>query len=185
MQSLGSVCLLAACANFDTIIVAMGYGAGRRRISPLASFLISAITTLGTALAMWAGDVLGDQLPASFADLLGGGLLLLMGLWTLADQLRTRAAAPAQPGPLGMGRAVGLSITLSVNNLGLGVAAGIAGFPLLTTAATTYIVTWAFLYGGYLLGEKLSAGRLGPLAGYASGALLILMGLWEAIAPFA
>ena len=128
--------------------------------------------------------MLGDQLPTNFADLLGGGLLLMMGLWTLADQLRTRSVAPVRPGPLGLGRAVGLSVTLSVNNLGLGVAAGIAGFPVLLTAAATYILTWTFLYGGYLLGERLSAGRLGRAAGYVSGALLMLLGLWEAIAPF-
>lgn len=69
-----------------------------------------------------------------------------------------------------------LSLTLSVNNIGIGLSASIAGLPLLPAAAMTFGCSALFLLSGNRLGQSRFLRLIGNAADPISGLLLIGLG---------
>ena len=76
---------------------------------------------------------------------------------------------------------VSLAAALAVNNAGIGVAAGVSGIAPGWAALANFLVTLAALPLGRALGDKLAGRLLGKYALPLSGALLVLLGIWEAV----
>ena len=81
---------------------------------------------------------------------------------------------------LGAG-AARVAAALAVNNAGIGVAAGVSGIAPGWAALANFLVTLAALPLGRALGDKLAGRLLGKYALPLSGALLVLLGIWEAV----
>ena len=74
---------------------------------------------------------------------------------------------------------VGIGLTL--NNVGTGIAASIAGVNLFSTLLFTFIFSISFIYIGILLGNKILGRVLGKFSPLISGIILILLGIIEII----
>ncbi len=174
--------LFAAACNLDTVILSMGYAVKGVRVSLSHSLIIAALTTLITWASLLLGAGAARVLSGPLPNLLGGLVLVGIGIWLLVDCLRSlgKAGEDGPPPPAHGWAWVALALALAVNNAGIGVAAGVSGLSPALCAGCNFVVTLLFLP----LGQGLGSGRLGRLLGrYAlplSGALLIILGLWEA-----
>ena len=85
MGEIISLLLFLLAANLDTVMLAMSWGLRQRRFSRKAVFVIAAVTTAATWLALALGGWAGSLLAGMLAKRLGGALLLAMGVWMLVD----------------------------------------------------------------------------------------------------
>lgn len=173
--------LFAAACNLDTVLLSMGFAARGVALRRAQGLGIAALTTLITwfSLALGSGcaAVLGGRLTA----VLGGLALVGIGAWFVLDWLRRRGTPPAEAepaaGPWGW---VALAAALAVNNAGVGVAAGVSGLSPIWAAGANFLATLAALPLGRALGDRLAGRLLGKYALPLTGALLVVLGLWEA-----
>ena len=127
-----------------------------------------------------AARVLSGPLP----NLLGGLVLAGIGAWFVLDWLRRLGPAGEAEGEnraATLWGCVSLAAALAVNNAGIGVAAGVSGIAPGWAALANFLVTLAALPLGRALGDKLAGRLLGKYALPLSGALLVLLGIWEAV----
>ena len=182
--ALGAAALFAAACNLDTVILSMGYAAKGVRVSFAHSLVLAVLTTLITWLSLVLGSGAARVLQGGLPGLLGGLALVGIGLWFGLDWLRRTGAAPEEGGP---GRAaslwdwVALAAALAVNNAGIGVAAGVSGLAPGWAALANFLATLAALPLGRVLGDRLAGRLLGKYALPLSGALLVLLGVWEVL----
>ena len=174
--------LFSMACNLDTILLSAGYAARGLAVSKSGSLIIATVTTAITWLSLALGELAGDLLDRGFTTMVGGLVLAGIGIWLLVDCLRGlgKAGEDGPPPPAHGWAWVVLAFALAVNNAGIGVAAGVSGLSPALCAGCNFVVTLFFLP----LGQGLGSGVLGRLLGkYAlplSGALLIILGLWEA-----
>ena len=115
---------------------------------------------------------------------LGGLVLAGIGAWFVLDWLRRLGPAGEAEGEnraATLWGCVSLAAALAVNNAGIGVAAGVSGIAPGWAALANFLVTLAALPLGRALGDKLAGRLLGKYALPLSGALLVLLGIWEAV----
>ncbi len=165
-MALLSALLLGISTNLDNLFLGFTLGLGGERVSARANWIIGAFSAAATSLCCCLSGLFSGWGQA--AKLLGGGLIVLLGLWTLLPPRRA-AAAPAQ-GTAALGAA------LAVNCVPAAFAAGLAGLSTPLAAASVGLLSVLAIRTGNLLGlravGRLRAGRLRHL----SGALMILLG---------
>lgn len=174
LSALGAGFLFALACNLDTVLAAVGQGAGGRLLELREALAVSLATTLVTFLSLILGAAGAALLPPALAGRLGGLALAGLGLWYLLDALRGKGEAV----PDGEGAGwLALSAALAVNNAGVGVAAGVTGLSPLLAAGCNFSVTLLFLLLGRTLGRRLA--RWSGLALPISGVMLVGLGLWQ------
>lgn len=190
--------LFGVSASLDSLLVGVSYGIRGVHIRLWQNLFISLVTLLGTCLSISAGHLLIPLLPEVVCRYAGSLILTLLGIYYiikwLACSLQHRcenklphyseissASAPKKWEALSLAEVLTLSMTLSLNNLGIGLSASLAGLMLLPTAAATLICSVVLLF----LGNQLGRCRLLQLAGTAadpvSGILLIGLGLVQLV----
>ena len=75
---------------------------------------------------------------------------------------------------------LGLGVSLTLNNIGIGLSASIAGLALIPAAIATLACSLLFLYAGNRLGRSRLLQFMGAAADPVSGTLLILLALLQA-----
>ncbi len=197
MQFLSSL-LFGVSASLDSLLVGVSYGIRRVHIRLWQNLFISFVTLLGTCLSISAGHLLIPLLPEAVCRYAGSLILALLGIYYilkwLISSLQNRhkdklphyseissASANRKWEALSFAEVFTLSLTLSLNNLGIGLSASLAGLSLLSTAVATLICSVLLLF----LGNQLGRCRLLQLAGTAaepvSGILLIGLGFVQLI----
>lgn len=177
MGELLSLLLFLLAANLDTVLLAMSWGLRQRRFSRRAALVIASVTTAATWLALALGRWAAGWLTEGFAQRVGGGVLLAMGVWVLADGLREQEAETPMPASLGECGMVALA--LGANNMGMGVGAGLAGLTPGLAALCNLLITVAALGLGSWLGRRAAGSWFSRWAPLASGVLLIVLGAVE------
>lgn len=212
MQLLPSL-LFGISASLDALLVGIGYGLRKVRISTLQNLSISLVSLLGTCLSVCLGDRLMLFLPASLADRTGSGILMLLGIYymikwgfpkiinrkirsweTKPFTVRKQSSETEQPthtseitstenvpARLKPAETFSLSMTLSLNNIGIGLSASMAGLPLLPAAVTTFLCSALFLLCGNRLGQSRFLRLIGNAADPISGLLLIGLGMMQLV----
>lgn len=74
---------------------------------------------------------------------------------------------------------IALALGLTINNLVIGVGAGICGFQVATTSFLSFILSLFAITGGYFLGDRFKVKMSGIWTGILSGCLLIGLGVYE------
>lgn len=196
MQNFLSVLLLSVSSNLDTVTVAISYGMNKIKIPWISSLLIAIISTLGTFLSMEFGSLLVDFIPANLADLIGGLMLIIIGVWFLIDFLRKNKtvklsydqdliidenfmADKDNSGDISIKETIPLALALTINNLGVGIAASITGISILYSTICTFIVTLISIWCGSWIGQGVASKLLGKYAPIISSILLIILGIYE------
>lgn len=193
MQFIPSL-LFGISSSLDALLVGISLGLRRVRIRLWQNLIISLITLLGTCLSVGLGGRLAALLPGSIALGAGSAVLILLGAYYIAkwaySALRRRKAGNAPdeitqasraetPPSLRLAGVFLLSFTLSVNNMGMGLAASIAGLPLLPAAAATVLCSILFLLVGNRLGKSRIFDFMESCSDPLSGILLIGLGILQ------
>lgn len=173
LSALGAAVLFALACNLDTVLAAVGQGAGRG-LDGRSALTVAAVTTVVTFLSLSLGSLGAALLSAGVAERLGGLALTGLGLWYILDSLRGKGEESGRS----PGRSwVALSAALAVNNAGVGVAAGVTGLSPLLASGCNFFITLLCLWLGRRLGKALSAWSRWALP--ASGWMLVALGLWQ------
>lgn len=173
LSALAAGLVFALACNLDTVLAAVGQGAGAGALGLREVLTAATVTTAVTFLSLALGSFGAALLPAGLAERLGGLALTGLGLWYLLDALRGKGEEQ-----MGANRGwLALSAALAVNNAGVGVAAGVTGLSPALASGCNFAVTILALLLGRQLGRKLS--RWSTLALPASGGLLVALGLWQ------
>lgn len=181
-----SALLFGISASLDALLVGISYGLRRIHVRIWQNLFISLISLLGTCLSAGIGKKLLPLLPAVSGGLIGSLILMILGIYYLAkgilaylqkrstpDGEASEAAPPAPPTALSFPETLLLGLTLSANNIGISLSAGLAGLPLLPCAVSTFVCAFLFLLLGNLLGRCRFLRLLGDAADPLSGLLLL------------
>lgn len=199
MQLLPSL-LFGISASLDALIVGISYGLRKIRVRAWQNLFISLVSLLGTCLSAYAGSHLLPLLPAPLTDYVGSIVLILLGVYYITKwgfsclssrtpqnrELSESKPAAAQKPPvsppvisLSVRETLVLSMVLSVNNIGIGLSASMAGLPMASAAAMTFVCSAVLLVSGNRLGQSPFLRRVGAATDPISGFLLIGLGVMQ------
>jgi putative Mn2+ efflux pump MntP len=162
-SAMASAVALGIGANTDNLLVGLAYGLRGLRIGLSRNLLIAGITTAATLAPLTVGRSVRGLIPMVDADILGGLLLASLGL--LNFYLEKRSSQRVAPGVkrhrvVDLRETLALASALSLNNIGLGFAGGVAGLGVasvgLSAAGFSVTLLW--------LGEWMSRTTVLPLA---------------------
>lgn len=171
MDQLFPILLFTLSCNVDTLLLTARCALSGRTLTAAEALAVAGVTSAVTGASLLLGGIAGAGLRG-VAGYLGGGLLIAMGVWSVADGLRR----PQEEKPPKTSGTVALGAALAVNNAAAGVAAGIGGLSAALGAAANFAVTLLIIALGARLAGRLAGSRLGRYALPASGVLLILLG---------
>lgn len=199
MQLVSSL-LFAVSASLDSLIVGITYGIKKVHITFLQNILVSLITLAGTVVSIGLGLKLAPLLPPRAASLAGSAILILLGgyyilkylISVIRNYLEFRRTLPGEirktsndgkkeKAVLTLRETALLGAALSVNNMGIGIGASIAGLSLVTTAIVTFLFSVFLLFLGNRLGKIRLLCIADQFADPLSGLLLIALGICEFI----
>lgn len=190
--------LFGVSASLDALLVGVSFGLRGVHIRLLQNLFISLITLLGTCLSVSLGSFLTPLLPSVISNCAGSLILMFLGVYyitkwvleTVQDRAPDHRSKPEESALtsaehisscLTMPQVLFLSLTLSVNNLGIGLSASMAGLTLIPAATATGICSVLFLYLGNRLGRSPLLQLIGDLADPLSGILLIGLSLIQVL----
>ncbi|MCY7286465.1 MAG: sporulation membrane protein YtaF [Cyanobacteria bacterium CAN_BIN43] len=78
---------------------------------------------------------------------------------------------------------IAIAFSLTINNLGSGVGAGISGLNVIFTTALTFFFSFLAIMSGYFLGDRRILKLTGAWAGVLSGCSMMLLGIYEYFIP--
>lgn len=198
MQSLFYSLLIALTNNIDNIGVRIAYSVKGVKIGVPQNILIAFITFAISSGATYAGSAIGAA-AGGLCRLLSMLLLCAIGVWFIAEPYikKARGKAPEKPAEntvlnalkdpeksdidgsksIDFGEAALLGISLSINNVGGGMSAGMIGLNPLVMGALSAVVSFLALLLGNLAAGAFVRLRLGNKAAIAAGAIMILIGV--------
>lgn len=192
--------LLAIALSIDGFGVGLSYGIRKIKVSFVPIILIVFCSVLALTFSLFAGQLVAGFIPGHLAGALGGTILVLIGLWQLAEGLKKYKDNPVlltiklkalglvlqvirepenadidKSGDINYREALLLGIALNIDVMGVGFGAAMAGYSFLLIPFVTTALFVA-LYAGLLIGKKCTAGFLGKKVYILPGILLILLG---------
>lgn len=178
-----SALLFGISASLDALILGISYGLRGIHIKFKNNFIISLITLLGTCLSVGFGERLVLLIPKSINIWIGSITLIGYGLFYIIKftiNLTKKYTSKTEKEKNDTTDSIIITgILLSLNNIGIGLGASIAGLRLLPAAVSTFSFSLLFLLVGNNLGRSRLSSLLGSAADPVSGLLLIGLGVWE------
>ena len=223
MHILSSI-LLAFSSSIDSLIIGIAYGVKQIRIKFIINLVISIIVTLTTFLAMCLGRLICDYIPADICNYIGSTLLIIVGLYMIWDYYKkehkhteensvefinsldydqiiefNKTADIDGSGNIEISEAIILALSLSINNLALGIGASISGISIILTFSfninfekfylcfpkiiSIIFLTFVFSVITMIIGLKLGSRYLSKIFGeyspLISAVIIIAMGIFE------
>jgi putative sporulation protein YtaF len=191
MKNVFSILLLVLSANLDTFVLVFTYGLARIRISVKSSFIIAFVTSIGTFLSIYFGSAFIPFLPTSAADLIGGCIMILLGIYFIVKHFNLKKISAKENDCtdiniqensiqyLDKKSTFLFAILLSVNNLSIGVAAGLSSVPVLGVTISTFLVTLLCIFAGTAALKSPVSKWISKYSICLSGILLIILGIYE------
>lgn len=192
---------LALGLSLDSGLVGIIYAARKLRIPPLSLILVSLATGMLMLVSMTAGEIVSLLVPPGLAQILGGTIILLIGLWQLwrgcvekshnegtQDGPVTQVSLVTQiirapvladqdnSGDIDLRESVLLGLALGMDALAAGFGASLTDFSWLVLPVVS-VCSPLFLLLGSCLGNLLNLDRPIPRAGVLTGAILTIVGL--------
>ncbi|NLM34483.1 MAG: sporulation membrane protein YtaF [Clostridiales bacterium] len=191
-----STFFFCAAASSDSLIIGLSYGSKGIRLKFCSNFLVAAISSLGTFLAMLLGLGLHEGISYKYTTIIGSVLLILFGFYMLISSLRKKKERGQSLGyqdyinhpehfdkdssqEIEVKEAVILGVILSVNNVGIGIGASVAGLNIFITSLLSLIFSMVFVKLGFFIGKKLISSRLAKCIEYISALIIIFLGLYQ------
>lgn len=184
----------------DAFILGMCQGVRGIHIKISTNLAISLLTVLGTSLSVIFGERLLAFIPVCAAGWIGGLTLIAYGIFYITkfmiksikkcinhkvyaekNSYEQSEVCKDCRSRSNTGFILIYGISLSMNNIGIGLGAGIAGLKLVPAALSTLLFSVIFLYTGNNFGRSRLSFFLGKAAEPFSGLLLLALGVWEII----
>lgn len=174
--------LFGLSANADCVVVGLSYGIKKTAIGWFSNFLVGFICFSGTLLSMVLGKGVLLFLPEQFTRIIGSLIIILIGIIGMLRYFINKNSGKEEKIPaakLGLRDSILVGFALAVNNIALGIGAGITGLLVLPTAFCSFLFSLFFLSLGNQIGlSKLSA-LIGRLAEPLANLLMICLGVYE------
>jgi len=127
-------------------------------------------------LGLFIGEALSSTI-GSYGRYVGSGLLVLTGLYTIWQSIRTgKVERDEEKGILDTRQLLILGVALSLDNLIVGFALGVYHVSIVLAAVTMAVVSVGLSLVGLELGSRLGA-RVGEYSEMAGGGVLVLVGI--------
>ena len=196
------VFLLAAALSVDALGIGITYGLRNIKVPLKSKLVISLVSALIAGAAILIGKYTLALLNANIANDIGVLLLVLMGIWIIAqgfkdDKIISESSKPIEitiniiRSPvycdfdsnrrLCATEAVYMGIALSIDSIGAGIGSSLAGAATPFTPLLIGLFQMIFLWIGEMLGVKLqSASKIkSNIWNIISGTLLIIIALFR------
>ena len=177
-------------SNLDNLGVGFAFGMRDARIPIAPNLVIAALTMAGTAVAMTFGRELSHLGSPSMARDAGSLIIIGIGMATVVASLRVPVRTATDRHTVAMRgvsktvscrAAVPIGVALSLNNIGSGLGAGIAGIPPLATTVLAGALSLICVAAGAGGGWRASKAVAGHHAGLAGGLILVGVGAATAL----
>lgn len=198
-----SAFLLALSSNVDNFSVAIAYGIKKLKITSISNIVIAFISCSGTFFSMEMGEAVTKIIPGIITYYLGSIILFAIGLWNIIEPYvknyykhknegmdkifynylisNPDEVDVDKSGNIDIKESLLLGISLTINNIGSGFGAGIAGLNIAITSLLTFTFSILTILLGYYLGEKVLSGLCEKWAQIISGMIIIFIGIYELI----
>lgn len=204
MTTILTAILFSVSSNLDNMVIGIAYGIKKIQIKFFPNLLIAFITTLGTFISMHIGSLITQFISINIANMIGSFIIILLGFYFLIQSITNihqnnqkitiislkdsnnmleyaQNSDKDNSSYIDIKEAITVGVGLTLNNVGTGIAASIAGVNLFSTLFFTFIFSISFIYIGILLGNKILGKVLGKFSPLISGIILILLGIIEII----
>ena len=186
MQQLFSAVLLGIATNLDNLAIGLGIGLEGKKLPFLSNLVIAASSALASYFGCALAAVCAELGP--WIKYLGGGLLVLLGLWPFFYQKKPgkeeKQMAKGEGGPrLGLGKTLVLAVTLALNCIPASFGAGMAGACPWQMAAAVGVGSFLAVGAGCWAGRYTTARLSGDWLDKAAAILMVLLGVFELIMP--
>ncbi|MEL7036354.1 MAG: manganese efflux pump [Cyanobacteria bacterium J06592_8] len=182
LESVLSSIVLSISTNLDNLAVGMSYGLRNWIVPTSANIAIAILSGLSTLISITLGEQIRQYLPNSLAGYLGSLILIMIGISSIGQTLRSDSSKPEEfvtdhpLNRLNLRDAILLGLALTLTNLGTGIGAGIAQFDAILTSIFSFGSSLLTIGGGYWMGKQFSQKTLGIELGLIAGVLLIILG---------
>ncbi|WP_053218943.1 sporulation membrane protein YtaF [Virgibacillus senegalensis] len=205
MADISTFVLLAFAVSLDSFMVGFTYGLRKMVLKPRIIFLIAFITASVFFISMLIGTVIASFLDPAVAEMFGGTVLILIGIWVVYQFFRTDNTQADEPivlkfeikslgivieilkkpmaadfdksGNIAGIEALLLGLALSVDSFGAGIGAAMLGFTPWLAAMGIGATTGIFLAGGLKSGYLFSYWRWLHRLTFLPGLVLIAIGI--------
>ncbi|WP_026487170.1 sporulation membrane protein YtaF [Caldanaerobius polysaccharolyticus] len=195
-----AVFLFAISSNVDNLIVGVAMGVKKLKISILGNLIIAFVSFAGTYLSMALGGILTSSLSRDLSSYIGGMFLIGAGTWSLISCSRKNGQSanysislPSyndymenpekadinQSGFIDAKESFILGLALALNNVGVGLGAGMSRFDAFLTSAFTFVLSIISFLTGFHIGKKILPKSLKKHAQYISGWIIVAMGVFQ------
>ncbi|MCL2774975.1 MAG: manganese efflux pump [Oscillospiraceae bacterium] len=181
--------ICAVTANLDTLGVSVAYGIKKIKINMFCNIVIAVVSTVGTFISMLFGIFISKTIAVQFINYIGSAILILIGLYFIYEFFKKNhseyeeiietptKADTNNSGTLELSEIFTLALALTVNNLGVGISASIAGLNIWATTILTFIVTMLFIKIGTFIGNSKIFNFIGKYSSLISGIIIALIGV--------
>ncbi len=187
-----TIIALGLASSLDNLGTGITYGIQGKRISIFSNAFISLISMAASYVSLSLGNWLGQFVPVSAANIAGGLLIALIGVWTLGVLIHPEPVVKIKKSMadpeyidkdnnniISLTEGLILGAALSLNAIGTAFSAGVSGLNPLMTTFSIGIFSFLFLEGGLFCGSRLKHSRAGKYSSLIAGLSLILIGLYE------
>ncbi|MBN6206009.1 sporulation membrane protein YtaF [Ralstonia pickettii] len=205
MPNYTGILLLVIAVSIDGFGVGISYGIQKIKVPLLAILMIIFCSGLTVFMAMILGDMIKSFLSPVFSEKLGGVLLILLGIFTLQNIIRSNKKKEAtvenatklqdmkkvlrspvqadldRSGNISISEAAILGIALALDAFGAGIAASLLDYSAVITAILVAIMSGVFLIFGLRLGLLLAKYNDIQFFTYLPSLLLITIGVFNLI----
>ena len=196
--------LFAMALSLDSLGVGISYGLQKIKISPAALGVICCCSAMVLAVSMLVGQFLTKIIAVETVRLLGAGLLIGLGTFSLItglievfqqpegpilklnvsslgiviEVLKEPASADADRSGVVTGKeALLLGLALSMDSFGAGIGAALLGLGIVSTSICVGICAFAFISLGERIGQHLGAVEKYQKMALLPGMILICIGI--------
>ena len=191
---------IGIATNIDNLGIGVAYGIKRKLIPFWYNVIIAVISAVITFVSVASGLWMRHYVPQAAADLGGGLLIIILGLFTIwqvyrqsnnadgqqlhvaerSDTTTVAGTLPSQPvNIVSWQESIMLGLALSLNCIGIAFAEGIAGNSPWIVALNVGLFAMLTLEMGMRIGVKMANSWIDKHAQLISGLLLIAIGCYE------
>ena len=183
------IVFLTFAATADSFIIAFNYGIKKVIISNSSNFFISILCLCGTLISMLIGKTLGGLVSVHVADIIGSTVLVGLAVYMLYKSLHSDGKEEHQytqdpsivdkddSKVIELRESLLIGIFLSINNMGMGIGAGIAGMPVSITPVICAAASFIFIKTGCVFGRHITSKKLSKVLEVISAVLVLLLGI--------
>lgn len=180
--------MITFASTADSFIIGFHYGIKKTKIDNLSNLYISIITFIGTFASMHFGNLLSTFFSENVENMIGGIVLMGLAIYMLINAMYPqkntiqnlsdkRLVKENKSNSLEGKEALLIGIMLSLNNVGMGIGAGITGMPVFITPLACGIANFIFIKSGSALGNLIHAGRLSKCLEIISAVFVFFLGI--------